>query len=87
MEQLRLPPDQRISAKIWADVQHLDLKMYGLPNQPINKFCNANFADPLKLRLTYSTSMVVPCLETALNGRYELEVVGSYIELSPKEPK
>ena len=85
--EMRLPPEQRTANKIWANIQNIDLGMYGLPDQFVHKFCTPIFANPLVLRLKYTTSMVLPFLETLLKSKYSFELVDQYIEVLPKETK
>jgi hypothetical protein len=85
--EMRLPPEQRTANKIWADIQNVDLGMYGLPDQFVHKFCTPIFANPLVLRLKYTTSMVLPFLEASLKNKYVFELVAQYIDVVPKETK
>jgi hypothetical protein len=71
-----------VADKIWQDIKDLRLELFALPNQFVNSYCEQIKIEPSKLYLTSKVSAVLPILEEALRGRYNVEKINKYIVVS-----
>lgn len=72
------------SEKIWEDIKHIDLKMFGLSNQTVQDYCTVSVVEPSKLYLTAKASAVLPALESAVSEKYAVESQLKWIVVSRK---
>lgn len=70
--------------KIWQEVKNVQLDLFALPNQTIEKYCTPQYVEPSKLYVTVSTGAVGPALEDALVKTYIVEYAGKFIVISRK---
>lgn len=72
-----------VADEIWAAIKNIKIDMFALPDQLVSKYCRPVKIDPSKLFLTCSATAVLPALETALKGVYNVERVDKYICVTP----
>ena len=73
------------SDKIWQEIKGLQLNLFGLPNQTIEKNCVPQLVEPSKLYLIISSGAVYPALDEILSSKFNLETISKYIVVSRKE--
>jgi hypothetical protein len=78
----RISKTLTVADKIWEDIKDVKLEMFALPNQFVNSYCEQIKIEPSKLYLTSKVSAVLPILEEALRGRYNVEKINKYIVVS-----
>ena len=69
--------------KIWQEIKDVQLQLFGLPNQTVQKHCQPQMVEPSRLYVTFSAGAVGPALETALRN-YNVEIDGKYIIIGRK---
>jgi len=83
----RISKTLTVADKIWEDIKDVKLEMFALPNQFVNSYCKPVPIEPTKLYLTFSASAVLPALELAIQGKYDVELVNKYIIVSKSDKK
>lgn len=78
-------PTKTVAQKIWDDIKDKPLDMFGVPGLTAVKYCQPIPVDPNKLYLGFTVSAVLPALELAYKGKYEVELVDRFIVLSHKK--
>lgn len=76
-----------VADKIWHDIKDERLEMFTLPDQFVRMYCEPIAIEPTKLYLKFTVAVVLPALETALDGLYTVDCVNKYICVSPLEKK
>ena len=71
------------SDKIWEHIKNVQLDLFSLPNQFVNKHCTPTTVEPSKLYLTLSTPAVLPALEEALKGHYSVYLLEKWTVVEP----
>lgn len=79
------PASKTVAQKIWDDIKDKPLDMFGVPGLTAAKYCQPVPVDPNKLYLGFTVSAVLPALELAYKGKYEVELVDRFIVLSHKK--
>lgn len=70
--------------KIWEEIKGIQLDLFSLPDQTVEKHCKPATIDPGKLYLTISASAVFPALDEVLKDKFEIEQVGKWYVVSRK---
>lgn len=78
------PPEKTMSEKIWLDIQHVRLDLFGLPAQAIAKYCTPVIVEPSKLYLSFKIGAVLPAMEMALSSKYTVELFDKYLVVALK---
>jgi len=65
--------------KIWAEIKDVPLQLFGLPNQFVSQFCTPVPVEPNRLFVVIKNSATLPALETALAGKYTVELVDKFV--------
>lgn len=73
------------AAKIWEEIKGVQLDMFALPDQTVEKYCKPFMVDPTKLFVTLSASSAFTALESALGKKFTFEQAGKFIVISRKE--
>lgn len=86
IEKVKIPEvvKDSTSKEIWESIKGLDMGLFGLANQTVEKYCTPMDLDPSKCMLKYNVSSVIPALEAVVMGRFDFEVSGSYLVISKK---
>ena len=71
-----------LANKIWDDIKDTTVEMFALPNQTVKDYCTPINIDPTKLYLVTRVGAILPALELALKGKYQIEQVDRYISVS-----
>jgi len=72
------------SAKIWEEIKHVELDLFGLPDQTIEKNCTPLNITPDKLYVTVPASAIFAALDVALAKNFDVEQVGKWYTISRK---
>ena len=70
------------AGKIWQEIKDLEIEMFALPDQKVNKYCVPINIEPSKLYLRISATSVLPSLETACGKKFTVELVDKYVTVS-----
>lgn len=73
------------AAKIWSEISGVELEMFSLPGQTVEKYCTQVNIEPTKLYVTASVQAVVPALEAALGKRFTVERAQKFIVIARKK--
>jgi len=71
--------------KIWNEILNVQLDMFSLPEQNVQKYCKPVAIEPTKLYVTSSVQSVVPALEAAIGKKFDIEVAQKFIIISRKK--
>jgi hypothetical protein len=71
-----------VADKIWNHIKDEQLELFALPSQCVKKYCEPVCIEPTKLYLKFKIPAVLPALETALKGWYNVEMTNKYIVVS-----
>lgn len=74
---------QSIADKIWEEIKDMKIDMFSLPNQVVSNYCRQIAIDPSKLYIIPNASALLPALDTALQGKYNVERIDKYLVISP----
>lgn len=77
-------PEKTMSEKIWLDIQHVRLDLFGLPPQAIARYCTPVIVEPSKLYLSFKVGAVLPAMEAALSSKYTVELFDKYLVIALK---
>ena len=69
--------------KIWQEIKDVQLNLFALPNQTVQKHCQPQLVEPTRLYVTFSAGAVGPALEAALSN-YSVEIDGKYVIIGRK---
>lgn len=72
------------SARLWNEIKNLQLNMFALPDQTVEKHYTPVIVEPSKLYMVGAVGAAFPALEETLGQNYNLEVAGKYIVVSSK---
>lgn len=70
--------------KIWQEIKNVDLGLFTLPGQTVEKHCVPQFVEPSKLYLLIQTGAAVAALEEVFKKVYVIEQAGKYITVARK---
>lgn len=71
--------------KIWDEVKGIELDLFSLPGQTIEKYCKPALVDTSKLYLLHKgVGAILPAIEVALSKKYKVEMIDKFIVISPK---
>jgi hypothetical protein len=72
------------SAKVWEEIKKLEVDLFSLPHQTVEKHLQPVFAvSDNELYLNYKFSAVIPALEEVVKPKYGVEVRGKYLVVVP----
>lgn len=81
----QVKPEKSMAEKIWDEVRTVDLGLFSLPDQTIEKYCKPALVDPSKLYLLHrGVGAVLPAIEDILSKKYNVEMIDKFIVISPK---
>lgn len=72
------------SEKIWNEIKDIQLDLFGLPDQTIEKVCIPVDIEPSALYIQSNVGAVYAALEGALGKDFSIEMVGKFWVLNRK---
>ena len=78
-------PVQTEAQKIWSEISGVELEMFSLPGQTVEKYCKPVTVEPTKLYVTATVQAVFPALETALRKKFTVEMAQKFIVIARKK--
>lgn len=76
-----VPPMQSEADKIWNEIKHLPISMFGLPNQFILQHVTPVPVEPSTLYVTIRSTATLPSLEAAIAPAFTVELVDKFIAI------
>lgn len=73
-----------VAEKIWDDIKNVELPLFALPGQTVDKHCEFVTVEPTKLYMVSSVGSILPALEEVFNKKYSFELAQKYIIVSKK---
>lgn len=70
--------------EIWNEIKDVQLNMFSLPDQTVEKYCTVIPVEPSKLYLTIKVSSVFAIMEDVLGKKFEFIPAGKFILVSRK---
>lgn len=70
--------------RIWDEIKDLEIEMFALPDQKVNKYVKKITIDPSRLFLLASATSVLPALELVVQKKFNIEKIDRYIVISRK---
>jgi hypothetical protein len=70
--------------KIWNEIRSVELDLFNLPNQTVEKNVHPLPIDDSVLYLTIPVPAAYPALDTALNSKFDIEMVGKWYVVKRK---
>lgn len=72
------------SEKIWNEIKDIQLDLFGLPDQTIEKVCIPVDVEPSSLYIQSNVGAVYAALETVLSKNFSIEMVGKFWVIARK---
>lgn len=76
--------DKSEATKIWEEIKDVQLDLFGLPDQTVQKNCTPVPVEDSKLYLLIPVSAAYPALDVALSKNFTIEMVGKWYTVSRK---
>jgi len=73
-----------VADKIWEEIKGIELAMFSLPDQTVEKYCQQIKIEPSKLYLIFTAQAVIPALEEAVGSKFNVDLAQKYLIISPK---
>lgn len=75
--------------KIWDEIKHVRLDMFGLPGQVVEVYYKPMYLDDKKLHLSAKTkaTSALSALETAIGSKYTVELADRFVVVTLITPK
>lgn len=73
------PPVKSEAEKIWEEIKHLTIQMFGLPDQIVAQHCTFIPVEPTALYLTIRSTATLPSLEAAIAPAFVVELVDKFV--------
>ncbi len=77
-------PEKLESQKIWDEIKEVNLNMFALPGQTVEKYCTPYMIEPSKCYVTVKVTAALVALEEALLKKFNIEVEGKFIVITRK---
>ena len=79
------PVTERSSAdEIWEAIRTIELNMFSLPGQTVEKHCTRHVIEPSRVYLTIRTGAVLPALEEVLGTSYAVESSERFVTIAKR---
>lgn len=76
-----------VADRIWNDIKDVELGLFALDGQLVNKYCTPVKVEPSKLYMGHKDiGAVLPAVEVALAKKYNVELQDRFIVVSYKTP-
>jgi hypothetical protein len=72
---------------IWNDIKDRNIDMFALSGAKVSDYCKPVEIDPSRCFLLFKASAVLPALEAAVAGKYDIEIADRYIIVSKAKGK
>lgn len=73
-----------VANKIWNEIKKIDLNLFGLADQTVDKYFDVLSVEPTKCYLTIKVAAALPALETIISKKYSVEQAAKFIVISYK---
>jgi len=85
MTEKKAKTEETEAEKIWKEIHAVELDMFSLPGQTVEKYCKPAIVEPSKCYVNTSVQAVYPALETALGKKFNVELTTKFIVISRKK--
>lgn len=72
-------PVKTEAEKIWDEIKHLPIQMFGLPNQTVGQHCTFVPVEPTKLYVSIRSTATLPSLESAVAPVFVVELADKWV--------